>query len=158
MTSVRDSKRTPNAPKKPQSAYILFCTDQRSKDEDLKKLTPTEQSTALAARWTDTSQDVRTDYEKRADELRVQYAHDMEAYRQTDEYKESQTRGKTGKKKITAFSLYAGDQDRPTPPEGDTATSTSLVSRWQQLTDAQRQPYKDKAQKLNEEAAAALAS
>ncbi|XP_041089100.1 high mobility group protein B1a [Polyodon spathula] len=79
-------KRTkdPNAPKRPPSAFFVFCAEHRSK---IKAETPGlsigDVAKKLGGMWNNTSSEDKQPYEKKAAKLKEKYEKDVAAYRAT---------------------------------------------------------------------------
>ncbi|XP_042560173.1 high mobility group-T protein-like [Clupea harengus] len=74
--------KDPNAPKKPASAFFIFCPDIRPKIKgDNPGLTPGDIAKKLGEMWKSSAADVKQPYEKKAAKLKEKYDKDIAAYR-----------------------------------------------------------------------------
>ena len=74
--------KDPNAPKRPPSAFFLFCSEYRPKikDEHLG-LSIGDVAKKLGEMWNNTAADDKQPYEKKAAKLKEKYEKDIAAYR-----------------------------------------------------------------------------
>jgi hypothetical protein len=95
-------KKDSNAPKRPLSAYILFCKDHR---DEIKNKNPnfkiTEITVALGEMWKNVSDKKRKEYQEMADSDKTRYAEEMADYtpptKEENETKSRRTRTKKEK-------------------------------------------------------------
>lgn len=74
--------KDPNAPKRPPSAFFLFCADFRSKVKgENPGLSIGDTAKKLGQMWNDSSSEERQPYEKKAQKLKEKYDKDVLAYR-----------------------------------------------------------------------------
>lgn len=74
--------KDPNAPKRPPSAFFLFCADFRPKiKEDNPGLTIGDTAKKLGEIWNSYSAEEKQPYEKKASKLKEKYDKDIVAYR-----------------------------------------------------------------------------
>jgi len=77
----KKQKKDKNAPKRPRSAYILFCSDKR---DEVKKKYPDESITDIAKRlgklWGKTSDSDKKKFEKEAEKDKERYEKEMKKY------------------------------------------------------------------------------
>ena len=75
-------KKDPNAPKRPLSAFFLFCADERA---GVKAINPSfsvgDVAKHLGERWNKVSADQKSKYEARAQQDKQRYEREMENYR-----------------------------------------------------------------------------
>jgi high mobility group protein B1 len=80
----RKKKKDPNAPKRPLSAFFLFCQDERPA---VKAVYPTysvgEAAKELGERWNKVSAEVKSKYEAKAGQDKLRYDKDMAIYKST---------------------------------------------------------------------------
>jgi hypothetical protein len=78
----KKAKKDPNAPKRPLSAFFLFCADERA---GVKAIHPSysvgEVAKHLGERWNKVSPEQKQKYEARAQQDKQRYERDMENYR-----------------------------------------------------------------------------
>ncbi|XP_053176453.1 high mobility group protein B1b [Scomber japonicus] len=74
--------KDPNAPKRPPSAFFLFCADFRSKVKgEYPGLTIGDTAKKLGEMWNSSSAENKQPYEKKAAKLKEKYDKDIVAYR-----------------------------------------------------------------------------
>jgi hypothetical protein len=74
-------KKDLNAPKRPRSSYMIFCADVRDKvASENPTLKLTELSKKLGERWASTTEEVKAEFQKRAEEEREKYKQEDEEY------------------------------------------------------------------------------
>ncbi|RNA19426.1 high mobility group DSP1 [Brachionus plicatilis] len=78
----RKKKKDPNAPKRPLSAFFLFCADERAA---VKAVHPTysvgEVAKDLGEKWNKVSPDVKSKYEAKAAQDKTRYEKELENYK-----------------------------------------------------------------------------
>ncbi|XP_069747660.1 high mobility group protein B1-like [Narcine bancroftii] len=89
-------KKDPNAPKRPPSAFFVFCADRRPKiKEENPGSSIGDTAKKLGELWNATSASDKIPYEKRAAKLKERYEQDLAAYR-------AKTKTDTSKKAVAA--------------------------------------------------------
>ncbi|XP_040282097.1 high mobility group protein B1 [Bufo bufo] len=74
--------KDPNAPKRPPSAFFLFCSEFRPKIKgEHPGLTIGDVAKKLGEMWNNTSSEDKVPYEKKASKLKEKYKKDMTSYR-----------------------------------------------------------------------------
>ncbi|XP_061658337.1 high mobility group protein B1a [Syngnathoides biaculeatus] len=74
--------KDPNAPKRPPSAFFIFCSEYRPKVKgETPGLTIGDVAKKLGEMWNRTSAESRVPFEKKADKLKEKYKKDVAAYR-----------------------------------------------------------------------------
>lgn len=75
-------KKDPNAPKRPQSAFFLFCADHRG---PLRQTNPSlsvgDIAKQLGKKWAEASTEVRKKYSEQSDVEKAKYVKEIEKYR-----------------------------------------------------------------------------
>ncbi|XP_051882370.1 high mobility group protein B1-like [Pristis pectinata] len=108
-------KKDPNAPKRPPSAFFVFCSDWRPKiKEENPGLSIGETARKLGELWNATSASDKIPYEKRAAKLKERYEQDLAAYRaktKTDTTKKSPATKVEKKKKVVEEEDDDDDED-----------------------------------------------
>jgi uncharacterized short protein YbdD (DUF466 family) len=78
----KKKKKDPNAPKRPLSAFFIYCADERG---GVKAIHPSysvgEVAKELGERWNKVPADVKSKYEQRAQQDKQRYEKEMDAYR-----------------------------------------------------------------------------
>lgn len=157
----KKTKRDPNAPKKPRSAYILFSSDNRV---DVKKenpdMIPTDVTKEVARMWREADEDVKEEYKEKAEEDKKRYQDEMEIY--NPEYKQSSNSSNDKKEKpkekkdpnapkkpCSAYILFSSDhrkQAKEENPELSTVELTKkLADMWKEASQKTKDKYEAKA-------------
>lgn len=81
MNKKKKVEKDPNAPKKPLTSYIIFCTEKRKSivDKD-PKMPPKDVSRKLAELWKALSESEKTVYSKKAEAEKERYQNEMKNY------------------------------------------------------------------------------
>lgn len=80
--SKKKRYKDPNAPKRPPSAFFIFCADFRPKIKgESPGLSIGDVAKRLGEMWNNTATEEKQPYEKRAAKLREKYEEEMNAYR-----------------------------------------------------------------------------
>lgn len=97
-------KKDPNAPKRPQSAFFLFCADRRA---DVKKANPSftvgEIAKSLGKQWSEAGPEIKAKYDRAGKAAKEQYLEELA------EYKKQQSKGGSGPKKQKKESSSSSD-------------------------------------------------
>jgi len=152
-------KRDPNAPKKPCSAYNFFVESRRpAAKEAHPDMHVTVMNQQLAKEWRDLSEEDRQPFKVKAaaDKARYQeenvgYVPDPTSLKATKSGNRLQKDPLRPKKPMTAY-LYFTEKTRPglalaNPGHGVSALAPILAEAWKKLTDAQREEFKQMAEK-----------
>ena len=102
-TKKRKMMKDPNAPKRPASAYILFCNEARPKI--IKKqpgLSAADVMKDLGAKWAKTSEKTKKPYIDASNEASDKYKADKKAYEESEDGKAFITAAAIEKKKLKA--------------------------------------------------------
>lgn len=106
-------KKDPNAPKRPQSAFFLFCADRRA---DIKKQNPSftvgDIAKCLGKLWSEATADIKEKYDKAGKVAKEQYMETMK------EYKEQQKR-ESGSKKAKKEVASSSSDESSSSDSGD---------------------------------------
>jgi len=161
----RKKKKDPNAPKRPRSAYILYCTDSR---EEVKKANdgakPAELMQMMGAMWNALPAHKKQEYNDKAKEDKARYIEQMKGYTAPEEDDDDEddggSRRKRGKKKDpsepkrspSAYLLYGTKVREEVKAENPEAKSSEIMkligAKWQKLNEEQKKPYTDEAAQL----------
>lgn len=168
------TKRTkdPNAPKKWNTSYIIFCGEQRDK---IKKSNPnmsaTEITTKLGELWKALPEKDKKKFEEASKKDKARYEKEMESYTPPPE-SESEEKGKRGrgkkertgpKRPLTAYMYFCQDKRNEIKTANPEMTGTTITahlgSLWKDLSDEKKAPYeemqaKDKARYDSEKSGA----
>ena len=151
-------KKDPNAPKKWQTAYIIFCGEHHSK---VKASEPTLSGTQITSRlgemWKAVSEKEKEKYEALSKKDKARYAKEMESYvpPPEDELEEKgkrvrgQKKERTGPKRpLSAYMYFCQDAREAIkndhPDMAGREVTTELGRRWKELSDEQKKPYEAK--------------
>eukprot|EP00621_Florenciella_sp_RCC1693_P010003 CAMPEP_0182543712 /NCGR_PEP_ID=MMETSP1323-20130603/32063_1 /TAXON_ID=236787 /ORGANISM="Florenciella parvula, Strain RCC1693" /LENGTH=193 /DNA_ID=CAMNT_0024754675 /DNA_START=46 /DNA_END=627 /DNA_ORIENTATION=- len=154
-TGKRKAKKDPLAPTRARSAYQLWANATRG---ELAAANPDEGmggiSKLLGARWKETDEAVKNEWQRKAEEDKQRYNEEMQHYTPP----EGQGKGKKAKKTkdpnapkraTTAYFFFLADERPRTKEEvpGISVTELSKVvgAKWKELSDADKAPYEAKA-------------
>lgn len=160
MVEVAAKKKVDaDAPPKPapaKSAYVLFSMDQReavkaeNPEADTKELMK-----LLGAKWSSMSNEEKQKYVEQAAPDKERYAKEMEAYKTATSGKRSKKSKKDSDKPKQPSSTYIlfSNAKRPefkekNPGIGIGDLSKLIGKAWQELSDEDKQPFKEEADKL----------
>ena len=134
-------KKDSNAPKKPSSAYIFFCSDHR---ENMKKENPEISSkeilSTLGKMWKALDSDDKEEYTKRAAEDKERYVREMGEYTPSDSEKsEKKTRDPSSYNNF--YKLKSAELKREDPEVK--ITRKMIIDLWKELSDEEKKKYAD---------------
>lgn len=141
----RKSKKDPNAPKKPKSSYILFCSEKRNEiKKDNPELSATQITSRLGALWKECSEEDKKRYESLANEDKERYKTDMENY-SGGESTSAKTK-KVGPKRPRSAYMYFCQEKRTEVKDANPELSgkeitAELGKMWRKLSDNEKKPY-----------------
>lgn len=155
-----------NAPKRPLSSFILFGNHMRDTDPEVKDLKLHEQARKIGDMWKNATEEVKEEFNKKAAELKAEYAKKREEYEQTDEYKEFQKLSKEGPKetktkkrkgptKMSGYRLFISEnkeQNSEDEKDEELAGKGHMARcgiKWSRLSDNEKSGYNDRASKMN---------
>lgn len=138
--------KDPNAPTKPRSAYIWFCTAERERVKNERpELKATEILSELGKRWQKLPTKGRTKYEKQAKVDKQRYKEEMKAYQPPDK------EPKGPKHPVSSYMFFCQDHREKIRKENPglklPEISKILGKEWGKLSDEEQAIYKDKAAK-----------
>nr|CAB3253473.1 HMG1/2 High mobility group protein [Phallusia mammillata] len=82
----KKKKKDPNAPKRPQSAFFLFCADRRATvKQENPSYTVGDIARELGKKWSETNPDIKSKYVQAGEKEKEKYNKEMAAYRATQE-------------------------------------------------------------------------
>lgn len=166
------AKKDPSAPKRPRSAYILFCTEHRPiMKEENPSLKPSELMRRLGEKWKTMSEEDKQPYGHKARDDKERFDSQMKNYTPSDEYKkvspvpkpkkakaQSKKPAKKGKKKKdpnepkrakSAYIFFGEDKREEVKRTNPAAKSPEIMkiigALWRELTEEQKEQYKQKA-------------
>lgn len=111
-------KKDPNAPKRPQSAFFLFCGDRRG---EVKKANPGftvgDVAKSLGKMWGDTKAEDKTKYEVLAKSAKEKYSEELAAYK--DKLKREGGAPKKQRKESSSSSASSSGSDSGSDQDSD---------------------------------------
>ncbi|GBN81184.1 Transcription factor A, mitochondrial [Araneus ventricosus] len=168
--SAKKAVNIPPAPKKPLTAYMIFCKDNRK--ELLKQnptLTSTEQIKKLAAQWNCLSLDMKEPYENKARESTVLYGEAHKRYYEnlTEEQRQEIALEKAEKKEarrllklkkalkeagvpkspIPAYALFVQSQAKDKNIKDASEFIKAAAEKWKTLSDDEKKKFEEQAHK-----------
>ena len=169
----KKKKKDPNAPKRPRSAYILYCQENRSAvktaNPDFK---PSELMSKLGEMWKNLSKEDKQEFVEQAESDKERYNKERSNYKGPvggDDDDDDSPKKKTKKvpkdpsqKKAKSGYLVFGDEQRPVikkqnPDFKAKDIIAEIGRRWKALTESERMQFNEKAKKLKDNAANAKA-
>ena len=157
--------KDPDAPKKPGSAYILWCNKHREEVKEDSGVTGRELMKELGTRWKALSDKEKKPYEKEFKKAQEAFKEAKAAYDEehpkSDE--DSESEGKKEKRKadpnmpkqaLSGYMLYC--KDRRAESEEKIGTK-ELGAEWKALSSEEQDEWKEKARPEQEKVAAARA-
>ena len=172
-------KKDKDAPKRPKSAYLFFCQDNRpdvkeSLGDDAK---PSDVTARLGEMWNELKTDEDREeelaqYTQQAADDKKRYEDEMADYVPSDESedekaekpkktsnkktsdKKSSSKKTSGKKKYNAYTFYAS-HERPCvkeefPDMSATEVTKELARRWKQISEESKEAWKQRAAEASE--------
>ncbi|XP_063166242.1 high mobility group protein B2 [Candoia aspera] len=121
IPSKERKKKDPNAPKRPLSAFFLFCSEHRPKiKSDNPGLSIGETAKKLGEMWSEQTAKDKLPFEKKAAKLKEKYEKDIAAYRAKDDSgKKGPGRPAGSKKKAEPVEEEEEDEEEEDEEEGD---------------------------------------
>jgi len=161
----RKKKKDINAPKRPRSAYILYCAEKRNEAKaDHPDAKPAELMKILGDLWNQLPAAKKVEFTEKAKEDKQRYSEQMKNYTppepdsDDDAPPSKRSRGKRGKKKRdpsepkrppSAYLIYGQkirDQIKVEFPDLKSSEIMQKIGeRWQKLTEDEKKPYNDDA-------------
>jgi len=145
-------KKDKNAPKGARSAYILFCSDERSQvKEDIPDINAKDVLIELGKRWKalkDDDEDRYSEYQVMAEKDKVRFKKEMEAYvpeENDEEPKEKKTIKEGPKRSKTAYQLFCEEQKEEVKQEGFEGKDViaELARRWKELESEDKEYFNE---------------
>lgn len=176
---VRENKRKlkkirgENEPKKPTTEYFMFLRDERKNLQP--GLSVKEQTQILSKKWSQIPPARKMQYAEEYAKALAKYKVEIEAYKQTDEYREmlhknqelkkleAKRMGKRAPRKPSGYNLFVkeqrakmnlkqeGENEKPPAQLSFKEISQQISKNWHELTEEQRTTYKEKAKAQNAE-------
>lgn len=157
-------KKDSGAPKRPLSAYILFCKDHR---DEIKNKNPsfkvTDITKELGERWKSITEKDKKKYEKMAGEDKTRYTEAMKSYtppEKTEEKPAKKSRGKSSEEKEdkpkrapSAYIIFCSEMRSTVKDEypdlGPKDITKKLGELWRELDDDSKADYSSKSKNLS---------
>ncbi|OQS54268.1 hypothetical protein EHP00_1849 [Ecytonucleospora hepatopenaei] len=161
MPKNTKKRKDPNAPKRPLSSYMIYSQEIRQTDEEIKKLSITEQTKAISSLWNELSEEEKKPYVEKAAKAKEEYTKKLEEYKQSDEYKkfmeeqEEPKKSKKSKEKMTGEKLFVRElKENLTEEEKKEIGNAAAVSRhaakeYSKLSKEKKAEYDNKAKEMN---------
>lgn len=168
-TTNTRAKKDPNAPKKPMTAFVIFCGDHRDKvrkeNPDIKVQ---DVQRKLAELWNKVTDSEKKKYEAKAAEAKEKYTKAVAEYKKSPQYasfvadsasakkdaggkKRAKKDKNAPKKATTAFMAYSKANREAVKKANPTATfgelGKILGAKWHELSDSEKQKYEKEAEK-----------
>jgi len=157
-------KKDPAAPKKPRSAYIIFCTDERaSVKKSHPDAKPADILKIMAEMWRKIDDNQKKEYTAKATEDKDRYNEEMRGYtppepESEDEVRQGKKVKKPKKKKKdpnepkrgqTAYIMF-GNKQRPLLKNEDPSRTQSDIMKlighkWNAMSEEEKKPYHEEA-------------
>eukprot|EP00054_Salpingoeca_dolichothecata_P037358 m.10670 g.10670 ORF g.10670 m.10670 type:complete len:874 (+) comp7463_c0_seq1:108-2729(+) len=160
----KKAKRDPNAPKRPQNAYMLFVNATREQTKEKNpEMSAKELLSELGRQWREMEQETKTGWETKAKQAKQDYTTAMEVYRtehpeaavEEEEEKEKKKPAKrkrdpnAPKKPQSSYFLFMADVREKTKADNPDLDHKQLTSKlgelWGSLSAEEKQVYTDKA-------------
>ena len=156
-------KKDVNAPKRPLSAYIIYCQEQR---ESLKKKNPdmkaTELTSQLGSMWRTLSDDKKKQYHTKHEKERERYQREMKDYNppQKEEKEEKTSRRKSKKdtsstrpkRAPSGYIIFCQDRraevKEDNPSYGPKQITSRLGEIWRELDDETKAGYNRRSREM----------
>jgi len=121
--------KDPDAPKRPLSAFILYCQDSRDKIKEANpEMKPSDVTRELGTTWKQLSDKTKSKYQKKADKLKEEYLEAMKDYvRPSDEELKSLDVNQPKKRRTRVSKKDTDNED--TQDEEDNEEETKIKSK-----------------------------
>jgi len=151
---TKKKKKDPNAPKKPLTAYMLFSNQMREKvKQDNPNITFPDVGKELGRLWKETTD--KEKYEKLAQEGKVRYKKEYEAYKETKSSSSEEEEAPKKKKKkkdpnapkgkLSGYMIFSRDiradikEEFPNATFGE--TGKHIGEKWRDLSESEKKKY-----------------
>eukprot|EP00658_Telonema_sp_P-2_P065060 TRINITY_DN54402_c0_g1_i1.p1 TRINITY_DN54402_c0_g1~~TRINITY_DN54402_c0_g1_i1.p1 ORF type:complete len:272 (-),score=107.64 TRINITY_DN54402_c0_g1_i1:383-1198(-) len=153
---MKRPKKDPNAPKKPMSAYLLYCNAHRDTfAKQHASFSFGEVTSALAVEWKNVSEKEKASFQEEAQKQRDRYIKDKEAYVPDPEYAKKVADFKKARKEQNAeplrepprnpFLIFCDENreavEEANPAVGLTVVAALLADQWQNLSGSETAKY-----------------
>lgn len=154
-------KAKKGGPKRPLSAYMFYCQANRDQvKKDNPEIAFTEVAKVLGGKWNELTESEKKPFEKQHAADKVRYEKEKAEHPGDDDdgggkKKKTKTGGKKKKegpkKPLTAFMCFSQEERKRMKEAGDKAdfgeTGKIIGGRWKQLSDSEKAPYNEMAEK-----------
>jgi len=171
-TIKKKKKKDPKAPKRPRSAYILFCTKQRSHTKaDNPNDKPSELMKKMGDLWKNMTDDDKVPYEEEAKHDKERYQNEMQSYAGPPDDDDDDSDGSPAakrkpkkvkkakdpnapKKPMSAYLMFGNTQRAKIKQENPDMKSADIMKKiaeeWKKLTSTEKEPYEHMAKRDKE--------
>jgi hypothetical protein len=157
-------KKDPNAPKRPMSAYLLFCLAKRGAYREAHpEARIIEVSKALAEMWKGLPDSAKAIYQEQAAQAKVRYEEEMRQYQAKQEEDAPVAKSKApqpkikkeetaspAKKPLSAYMFFAREKREEVkakhPEMGFGDLTKEMAVMWKEMNETDKQVWTDKAQ------------
>jgi len=167
MPRQKKKKAHPDKPKKPPTAYVLFCQDERSKVKaENPGATFAESNRILGARWQEVPLNKKDEYKERANRDMGEYRKKLAQFQKEHPNSEEESDGGKEKKKkrkkdpdapknpTSAYFFYQQAVRKDVKAENPEFTvgliAKAISERWNKMDEKDKKPYAEKAEKDRE--------
>jgi hypothetical protein len=154
-------KKDPSAPKKWNTSYIIFCSENREKIKIKNpNMSATQTTTKLGEEWKSLTEKEKKKYEDLSLKDKKRYEEEMKNYTPSEEseeeesskQKKSKKKEKTGPKRPMSAYMYFCQEKRPEvkekhPSMNGKEITTELGLMWRKMNEKDKKPYEDKQDK-----------
>lgn len=163
-----------NAPKRPLSAYFQWAGENRERvTKEINATSLSEVTKKLGQMWRDLPKDEKSEWERKSNIQMEKYKKTAAEYRKTSNHTEFEKTLREYQIKMTykpfkkdenrpkrpssAYMLFLADE-RPKHPDAKNTEVLKIAGQaWKELSESKKKPYEQKAKKLSEKHAAAVA-
>lgn len=145
-------KVDPNAPKRPNTSYIIYSMEQRNKiKQQYPELSTTDILKKLGESWNSLTAQDKKQYENLAKKDKERYENEMKSYVPSESFEQKTTRKKKAdgpKHPLTAYMFFCLEKrdsvKKEFPDLKDKDITRELANKWKSLSDEQKSPYSAK--------------
>lgn len=143
----KKSKKDPNRPKKPMTAFLLYAASRRSAiKENNPEMKVTDISKELGKEWREMAKKSKTTFIKKAGTLKNKYD------KAKAKYLKEKAKHAAPKRPKSSFFLFCDDERAAVKAENDGAKITEIAkllgALWRNLDNNKKLQYTDKAERL----------
>lgn len=149
--------KDPNAPKKPLSAYMFFCQENRPKVlEENKDIKATDVMKELGERWSKIKDNTKavTPYKKKAEKAKEEYQKAMDGYTPPPGFA-SKKKSDKPKRAPTSYLLFCKEKRPEVKKNNPELKATELLKvfgeMWRKVPESEKDKYRKMSQEAKEE-------